>query len=107
MLFLAYQTGALHILESFVSKRIFSNKVKIKNTKKKFSRTDEYARTGTDMRFSQKNLWFLTRILVALFVFGGKKSDFLANSIYEKMCLPDLGVLRKFFFTWNERTENR
>ncbi len=58
MLFLAYQTGALHILESFASTRIFSNKVKIKNTKNKFSRTDDYARTGTNMRFSQKVMIF-------------------------------------------------
>ncbi len=31
--------GSLHILESFAGTRIFSNKVKIKNTKNKFSRT--------------------------------------------------------------------
>ncbi len=35
VLFLAHQTGALHILESFASMRSFSNKVhKNKNTKK-------------------------------------------------------------------------
>ncbi len=53
LLFLAYQTGALHNLESFASLRSFSNKVKIKNTKTNFH-------AQVQMCVFLKNLWFLT-----------------------------------------------
>ncbi len=88
MLFLAHQTGSLHILESFASTRIRSNKVKIKNTKNKFyKQTKTSTHAQVQICVFLKNLWFLTRILVALFVFGGKESGSVANSIYEKICI--------------------
>ncbi len=58
VLFFAYQTGALHIFESFASARNFSNKMKSKNTENKFHAQWMPTRTGTNVRFSQKLMIF-------------------------------------------------
>ncbi len=86
MLFLAHQTGTLHILESFVSTRSFSNKAKIENTKNKFSRAVVGAQVQIPMRFSQK-LMILNVNRRCTFFLGEKESDFAANLIYERICI--------------------
>ncbi len=78
VLFLAYQTGALQILEGFASTRSFFNKIKSKNTENGTSS----AHAQVQICVFLKNLRFLARILNALSVIGGKESDSAAISIY-------------------------